>query len=98
MSETVMMRHGKRTGTVKITNNQVTSIHEIFSRFFFFRFFFYIQTNQNTKYGLCTFLFVFTYIYFMKSLNTHWKGKELEYRGRYGNCRKVDGVRKILFL
>lgn len=43
---------------------------------------FYIQTKQNTKYGLCTILFVFTYIYFMKSLNTHWERKEREYRGR----------------
>lgn len=92
------MGHGKRTGTVKITNNHVKSIHEIFFTIFFFRFYFYIQTNQNTKYGLCTFLFVSTYIYFMKSLNTHWKGMEREYRGRDENCRKVDGVRKILFL
>lgn len=59
--------HKRKTGAVKIThNNHVKSIHEVFRIFFFLCFYFYIQTNQNTKYGLCTFLFVFTYIFHEK--------------------------------
>lgn len=59
--------HKRKTGAVKIThNNHVKSIHEVFLNIFFPSFYFYIQTNQNTNYGLCTFLFVFTYIFHEK--------------------------------
>lgn len=70
----------------------------VFKDFFPFIFFLlYTNKTKNTKFGLCTFLFVFTSIFFMKILNTHsLEGSEgKEAIAKNDIWRKMDGVKNF---